>query len=140
MTLYLTLKALHLISMVAWFAGLFYLPRLFVYHLEHPQAAATLTIMQYKLARYIMLPAAVVTCVLGVILITLNPHIIAMGWIHIKLSLVVALVAYHISLEVYRRKLVSGNNTKTSKFFRMYNEVPTLLLISIVLLAVLKPF
>lgn len=140
MTLYLILKSLHLISMVAWFAGLFYLPRLFVYHVEHPQAAPTLTIMEHKLARYIMLPAAVATFVFGFGMILESPDIMAMGWLHAKLGLVLFLVAYHVSLEVHRLNLRTGRNTKSGKFFRMYNEVPTLLLIAIILLAVLKPF
>ncbi|RYG61299.1 MAG: protoporphyrinogen oxidase HemJ [Alphaproteobacteria bacterium] len=140
MTLYFTFKALHLISMVAWFAGLFYLPRLFVYHVEHPQAAPTLTIMEHKLARYIMLPAAVATFVFGLGLIVANPGIMAMGWLHAKLGLVLLLAAYHISLEVHRTNLATGKNTKSGRFFRMYNEAPTLLLVAIIFLAVFKPF
>ena len=140
MTLYLVLKALHLISMVAWFAGLFYLPRLFVYHVEKPEAAPVLTTMEHKLARYIMLPAAVSTFVFGLAMILVSPDIMAMGWLHAKLGLVLLLVAYHISLEFHRLNLATGRNTKSGRFFRMYNEAPTLLLIGIIFLAVLKPF
>ena len=137
---YLLLKALHVISMVAWFAGLFYLPRLFVYHVEHPQAAATLTIMEYKLARYIMLPAALSTALFGLILILLHPDLLQMGWLHAKLGLVVLLVAYHASLEYLRQQLAQGTATRSGRFYRMYNELPTLLLLAIVILAVTKPF
>jgi protoporphyrinogen IX oxidase len=140
MNLYLILKALHLISMVAWFAGLFYLPRLFVYHVEKPEAAPVLTIMEYKLARFIMLPAAIATLGFGLGMVVISPDIMAMGWIHAKLGLVLVLFSYHASLEVFRSNLASGRNTRSGRFFRMYNELPTLLLIAIVLLAVLKPF
>lgn len=140
MSIYLAFKALHLISMVAWFAGLFYLPRLFVYHVEHPEAAPTLTIMEHKLARYIMLPAAVATFAFGLGLIMLDPTLLAMGWLHAKFALVLVLVTYHATLEVFRTNLATGRNRKSGRFFRMYNEAPTLLLILIVFLAVLKPF
>jgi len=140
MTLYLTLKALHLISMVAWFAGLFYLPRLFVYQVEHPEAAPTLMLMQRKLARFIMLPAGVATGVFGLGMVVLSPEILGMGWLHAKLGLVLLLAAYHASLEFHRLNLAAGRNRKSGRFFRVYNEVPTLLLVAIILLAVLKPF
>lgn len=140
METYLILKSLHLISMVAWFAGLFYLPRLFVYHVEHPAAAPTLTIMEHKLARYIMLPAAVATFVFGLAMVLVSPEIMQMGWLHAKLGLVLLLVAYHASLELFRTDFATGRNTKSGKFFRMYNEVPTLILIAVIFLAVLKPF
>lgn len=140
MTFYLALKALHLISMVAWFAGLFYLPRLFVYHVEKPEAAPILTIMEHKLARYIMLPAAIATLGFGLSMIAVSPDIMAMGWLHAKLGLVMLLVAYHVSLELHRLNLASGRNTRSGRFFRMYNEAPTLLLVGIIFLAVLKPF
>lgn len=139
-TLYLTFMALHLISMVAWFAGLFYLPRLFVYHAENPAAAAVFKVMEFKLARYIMLPAAIATVTFGLGMVLLSPAILAMGWLHAKLGFVLMLAAYHASLELHRLNLASGRNTKSGKFFRYYNEIPTLLLIAIVLLAVLKPF
>lgn len=138
--LYLILKALHLISMVAWFAGLFYLPRLFVYHVEKPESAATFRLMEYKLARFIMLPAAIATITFGIIMILISPEIMAMGWLHAKLGFVMLLIAYHISLELHRLNLASGRNRKSGKFFRYYNEIPTLILIAIIFLAVLKPF
>ena len=140
MDAYLIFKALHLIAMVAWFAGLFYLPRLFVYHVERPEAAPTLTIMEHKLAVYIMRPAAAVTFICGIALILINPAVLEMGWLHAKLALVLLLVTYHATLEIHRAKLKTGRNTKSGRFFRMYNEIPTLLLIIIVFLAVLKPF
>jgi putative membrane protein len=138
--LYLTCKALHLISMVAWFAGLFYLPRLFVYHVERPEAAAMFQVMEHKLARFIMLPAAVSTALFGMAMVLISPEVMQMGWLHAKLGLVMLLVAYHISLEVHRLNLAAGRNRKSGRFFRLYNEIPTFLLIAIIFLAVLKPF
>lgn len=126
--------------MVAWFAGLFYLPRLFVYHVEQPEAAAVFTTMEHKLARYIMLPAAVATATFGMGMILVSPEIMAMGWLHAKLGCVMLLVAYHISLEIHRTNLATGRNRKSGRFFRMYNEIPTLLLIAIIFLAVIKPY
>jgi len=140
MDTYLLLKALHLISLVAWFAGLFYLPRLFVYHTENPASAAMLTTMQRKLALYIMLPAAVATVLFGLILLASNPALMAMGWLHTKLLLVAVLVGYHALLEVHRHHLAQNTNTRSSRYFRILNEAPTLLLIAIVILAVVKPF
>lgn len=139
-SLYLSLKALHLIAMVAWFAGLFYLPRLFVYHVEKPEAAEIFKVMEYKLSRFIMLPAALATLGCGVGIVVLNPEVMAMGWLHAKLTCVLLLVAYHASLELHRMNLASGRNGKSGRFFRLYNEIPTLLLVVIVFLAVLRPF
>ncbi|MCP5405624.1 MAG: protoporphyrinogen oxidase HemJ [Pseudomonadaceae bacterium] len=140
MDMYLTLKTFHIISFTAWFAGLFYLPRLFVYHVEQPQATATLTIMERKLARYIMRPAAFATVFSGIGLLLAQPFLLHMGWIHLKLTLIAILLAYHATLEYYHRHLAKGTNRKSGRFFRFYNEVPTLILIVVVTLAVFKPF
>lgn len=140
MMLFFTLKSLHLIAMVAWFAGLFYLPRLFVYRVEQPQAAPTLDVMARKLSHYISIPAMVATWVFGLSLALSEPSILQQGWLHAKIGLVLVLSAYQISLEILRRALATGTCRKAGRFFRMYNEVPTLLLIAIILLAVFKPF
>jgi len=137
---YLTIKALHLIAVVAWFAGLFYLPRLFVYHLENPRAAAMFMLMERRLSLAIMTPAAIAAILCGIILLALNPAFLQQGWMHAKLGLVALLIAYHISLEAFRRRLAAGTCRQGARFFRFYNEVPTLFLILIVLLAVLQPF
>ena len=142
MDLYLTLKALHLIAVIAWFAGLFYLPRLFVYHsiyAKKPGNIEMLRVMEYKLYYYIMHPALAVTLGLGLWLVALNPAWMQQGWIHAKLTLVALLFAYHISLAHYLKAFKRGT-PRNERFFRIYNEVPTLLLLGIVLLAVLKPF
>lgn len=140
MTLYFALKSLHLISMVAWFAGLFYLPRLLVYRVEQPQAAPTLDVMAKKLSHYITMPAAVATMVFGLALAFSQSYVLEQGWLHAKLGLIFLLIAYQISLEILRQNLVKGTCTKSGRFFRLYNEVPTLLLIAIITLAVFKPF
>lgn len=140
MDMYLTLKTLHIISFTAWFAGLFYLPRLFVYHREHPHAGATLVIMERKLSRYIMRPAAFATVFFGLALIHAQPHVLQAGWLHLKISLILLLLAYHVSLDIYRHRLEQGTCTKSGRFFRMYNEFPTIILIVVVALAVFKPF
>lgn len=140
MTLYFALKALHLIAMVAWFAGLFYLPRLFVYMVEHPKAAPTLHIMARKLSHYISMPAALATWVFGLALAMSEPSVFQQGWLHAKIFLVLALTTYQVSLELFRQSLEKGSCRKSGRFFRMYNEVPTLLLIAIIVLAVFKPF
>ena len=140
MTLYYALKIIHLAAMVAWFAGLFYLPRLFVYHLENPKSAALFLTMEKRLLRIIMRPAAVATLLAGLGLIHTEPFVLQQGWLHAKLGLVLVLLAYHGSLEYTHMLLRAGKPTKPSRFFRMYNEVPTLLLLAILTLAVAKPF
>ncbi len=126
--------------MVAWFAGLFYLPRLFAYHAEQPQHAAVFVVMERKLSAYIMRPAAVATWGFGLMLAATNPAIMHMGWIHAKLALVLLLTLYHASLDYLRYRLANGTCTQSGRFFRLYNEVPTVLLMAIIMLAVVKPF
>jgi putative membrane protein len=139
---YLLIKALHIIALVAWFAGLFYLPRLFVYHsinAKKPDNVKMLRTMEYKLYYYIMHPAMLATVVFGAWLLVLNPAWFQMGWLHAKLTLVALLLVYHFSL-AYFLKAFKTSAPKNEKFFRLYNEVPTLLLVVIVLLVVLQPF
>lgn len=141
---YLILKALHLISMVAWMAGLFYLPRLFVYHVDAKRGSDmdnTFTIMERKLLRIIMLPAKILTFAFGIGMIALNPDIMrGGGWLHAKIALVVVLAGYHGYLIGCHKKFARGANQKSGRFYRILNEVPTILLIIIVFLAVLRPF
>lgn len=142
--MYLTYKALHLIAMVAWFAALFYLPRLFVYHTKaaaHPKSNALLKTMSYKLYTYIATPAMIATWVFGLLLLHEVPELLAHTlWMPFKLACVVALTAYHFSLNRYRKAFEANINLKTETFFRWYNEIPTLFLIIIILVAVFKPF
>jgi putative membrane protein len=140
---FLWLKAFHLIAMVCWFAGIFYLPRLFVYHAmtDDQTSHERFVVMERKLYRGIMTPSAVVTVVLGLWMIAMNPdYYFAALWMRAKLVLVVFLIAYHLTCHFHMRQFATGNNRKSHVYFRFFNEVPVILLIAIVLLAVLKPF
>ena len=143
MDIYLWVKALHIIAMTAWMAGLFYLPRLYVYHVETgmtgPQAE-TFQVMERKLLKYIMNPAMLVTWGLGIWLVMLNPAWLEAGWIPTKITLVVLLSGFQGMCGKWRKELAAGTSTKTSKFFRIANEVPTVMLIAIVILVVVQPF
>lgn len=139
----------HIISMVSWFAVLFYLPRLFVYHVENSENKGFLEvieIMEMKIYKYIGVPAFWATLLSGITLIILSTAHYGInvfqtgGWLHAKLTLVAIVVAYFFSLGHYRLKLKVDAAYKNGKFFRLYNEVPTLLLMGIVALVIVKPF
>ncbi len=137
----LWIKAFHLIAMVCWFAGLFYLPRLFVYHAmsEDDTSRERFKIMERKLYRGIMTPAAIVTVALGLWMIYLYPAFLHLLWMQIKLVLVLVLIAYHIYCGHIIKVFAADNNTSSHVFFRWFNEVPVLFLIAIIILAVVKP-
>jgi putative membrane protein len=138
----LWIKALHLIFMVCWFAGLFYLPRLFVYHAaaDDEKSQARFKIMERKLYYGIMMPSMLFTIIFGSWLLVLTPFYLHTGWIKFKLLLILLLIFYHF----YCGHLVSvfkkDKNTHSSLFYRWFNEFPAIILIGIILLAVLKPF
>ncbi len=139
-------KAFHLIGVVVWFAGLFYLVRLFVYHAEaeqKPEPAQTILKNQYELMEkrlynIITTPGMVVTVAMAVGLISTEPEVLKSGWLHIKLTFVVLLLAYHFWCGRIMKKLAQGESKWTGQQFRALNEAPTLLLVVIVLLAVFK--
>lgn len=138
------LKALHIVAVIAWMAGLLYLPRLFVYHAEAPAGsnrAATFEIMERRLMRGIMMPALVMTYLFGIALLA-TPGIVnwRQGWIWAKLALVLLLTVFHGLLERWRRDFAAGRNAHRARFYRIVNELPTLALIAIVILVVVKPF
>lgn len=136
-------KAWHIIAMVAWFAGLFYLPRLFVYHADCTDTLGIerFKIMERRLYYGIIWPAAIVASTLGICLVLYNPaYYLHASWFHAKCLCVALVWAYQLGCGHYRLAFSRHRNTKTSRFFRMYNELPTLLLIAIVLLVVLKPY
>ncbi|WP_420427875.1 CopD family protein [Algiphilus sp.] len=137
----LWLKALHLIFMVTWFAGLFYLPRIYVYLAEtqEPAVRPTLHTMARRLYA-IMTIGMVATWLFGLALLVWNPGYLSQGWIHAKLTLLVLLSGYHGWLKVQLRQFLNGTSTKSGKFWRIANEVPALFLVGIILLAVLRPF
>nr|WP_312232182.1 protoporphyrinogen oxidase HemJ [Pseudomonas sp.] len=140
--LYLWIKALHIVAMVCWFAGLFYLPRLFVYHAmsEDAPSRERFSTMERKLYRGIMTPAMIATLVLGVGLLMLAPGWMSQGWMHAKLTLVILLVGYHHVCGAMYKRLARGENKRSHVFYRWFNEVPVLLLLAIVILVVVRPF
>lgn len=139
----LWVKAFHIIAMVCWFAGLFYLPRLFVYHAmsaDHISRERFKT-MERKLYRGITTPAMLLTLVFGAWLISESPQAyLASGWMHAKLSLVLLLVIYHAYCGVLVKRFAKDLNTRGHVFFRWFNEVPVLMLLGIVILVVVRPF
>lgn len=139
----LMIKAFHIIAMVAWFAGLFYLPRLFVYHADclDELSINRFKTMERRLYYGITWPAALLTSILGILLLNYNfGYYLKAGWMHAKLSLVILLWGYHLACGHYLRLFAQDKNLKSGRFFRVFNEVPTLFLLVIVLLVVLKPF
>lgn len=139
----LYIKSFHIIAMVAWFAGLFYLPRLFVYHCEtiSLEESARFKIMERRLFYGIMWPAAVITTILGLALIAMNMHYyLKAGWMHAKFFLVLWVWVYHFFCGFYLKKFAMNRNEHSAKFYRIFNESPTVLLIGIVILVVVKPF
>ena len=134
------LKWLHLVALISWMVGLFYLPRLFVYHAEatSDDVRATLSVMQAKLMKVIMTPAMLVTWLSGILLVASLGQ--AGLWLLLKIVCVLALTGFHGVCSKWRKELAAGTSTRPGKFFRMMNEVPTVLLIVIVGLVVFKPF
>ena len=143
MNSYLLFKSLHLISVISWMVGLLYLPRIFVYHVENINDQSSSNIfktMERKLYFYIMIPAMILSWFLGLILIfIIGFDILSTLWIKIKLFLIVLLTFYHFYLGKCLKNFALGKNNKTSKFFRIINEIPTILLILIVFIVVFKP-
>ena len=142
MNTYLILKALHLIAVTSWMAGLLYLPRIFVYHEEnkHQQnICEVFKIMERKLYYYIMMPAMVLSWVFGLLLIgTIGFNQLTTKWLQIKLILVIILTLYHIFLGICLKRFKLNTNRYSSKFYRILNEVPTILLILIVFVVIFK--
>lgn len=138
----LWLKALHIVAVICWFAGLFYLPRLFVYHAMSHDSISTdrFKIMERKLYRGIMWPSLVMTVGLGIWMMVLVPEYLKNGWMHAKLGLVLLLVVYHLACGRFLRQFKEDKNTRSHKFYRVFNELPVLLLVAIVILVVVKPF
>ena len=143
MNYYLLFKSLHLIAVISWMAGLLYLPRIFVYHVENIEKKETTEIfevMEKRLYFYIMRPAMILSWLFGILLIyIIGGEIFSQLWVHIKLGLVVILTIYHEYLGICLRSLKLKTNKKTSKFFRIINEVPTIILIFIIFIVIFKP-
>lgn len=142
MNTYLVIKALHIISVIAWMAGMLYLPRLYAYHAGVPVGSETselFKVMERRLLRLIINPAMIATFVFGIILIV-QTDAMQQGWFHAKLTLVILMSGIHGWLSVIRKKFERDENTKSPRFYKILNEVPSVLLIGIVFLVVLKPF
>ena len=143
-TAYLWIKALHIISVIAWMAGLFYLPRLFVYHVDArpgSEWSEKLKIMERRLLKVIMNPAMLTSFLFGVLLLLDEDRTDwTSGWLHVKLALVLCLLAAHMAMGRWRLDFAEDRNTRPEKFYRIANEVPTVLMIGIVILVVVRPF
>ena len=142
MNLYLLFKSLHLVAVISWMAGLLYLPRIFVYHseAEHESQKNVFKTMERKLYNYIMMPAMLLSWLFGVLLIhSLGLNIFLDLWMQIKVVSVIILTYYHFLLGKYLNDFAINNNRKSSKYYRVINEVPTIILIVVVFVVVFKP-
>jgi putative membrane protein len=138
----LWVKAFHIVFVVTWFSGMFYLPRLFVYHAmtEDQTGKDRFKVMERKLYRGIMTPSAVLTVVFGLWLIWLTPGWLQQGWLHVKLALVALLIVYHVYCGKLLRDFRDERNTRSHVWYRVFNELPVLALVAIVILVEVKPF
>jgi len=139
---YLWFKSVHVMAVISWMAGLFYLPRLFVYHTDAAPGSETselFKVMERRLMNAIMIPAGVLTWIMGLIMLS-QIGMAGNGWLHVKLLLVLGMTAVHVQLERCRLSFARDRNSKPARYFRILNEVPTLLMIVIVILVVTKPF
>ena len=136
------IKALHVISVIAWMAGMLYLPRLFVYHADAKpgsELSETLKIMERRLLRRIVNPAMISTYVFGIWMLALNPGLLQQGFMHVKLAMVVIMQIIHTLLVRYRRYFATDRNIHSSRFYRILNEIPALLITVIVIMIVVRP-
>jgi putative membrane protein len=138
------IKMLHIVSVISWMAGMFYLPRLFVYHAERAKPGSeldeTFQIMEAKLLRLIMTPAMIASWVFGLVLIGLGAFDWGAAWSWIKLASIIAMTGMHGWLSVRRKEFAAGTNTRTGRTYRLANEVPTVLMLIIVIAVVVRPF
>ena len=137
------LKALHVIAVIAWMAGMLYLPRLFVYHAEAApggEKSEIFKVMERRLLRFIMNPAMIATFIFGGLLIYAAPSLMQGGWLHAKIALVLGLAGVHGFFSRCRKQFERDQNTRSARFYRIWNEIPTLLMVVIVILVIVKPF
>jgi len=137
------IKALHVISVIAWMAGLLYLPRLYVYHANAEKGSDVseqFKIMERKLLRFIMNPAMIATWIFGILLIVANTTLFEFGWMHLKITLVILMSVLHMVFSKWRKVFERDENTRSHKFYRWWNEAPTILMILIVIAAIAEPF
>lgn len=141
--MYLIYKALHLISVTSWLAGMLYLPRLFVYHADvspNSDAYNIFKVMEYRLLKFIINPAMISSFIFGILIMyEMNFYYLEENWFRIKILAVFGMIFAHIKLSFYQKKFALGTNNKSAKFFRIMNEVPTILMIIIIFMVVCKP-
>ena len=143
MDLYFWVKALHVISIITWMAAILYLPRLFVYHAQATvgsETSETFKVMERRLLKAIATPSMIATFVFGIWLISLAGATNLGGWFAVKLGCVVGIAACHMLFAKWRKDFEADRNTRSHMFYRIWNEVPTVLMIIVVILAVVKPF
>lgn len=136
-------KALHVISVISWMAGMLYLPRLYVYHAnadKGSELSETLKIMERRLLRIIINPAMIFSWLFGIALLTANSSLLTSGWMHAKLGLLLLMQVFHAFLSRWRKAFLQDRNTHAAGFFRAANEIPTVLMIIIVITVIAKPF
>ena len=141
MTVFLLIKSLHIIAVISWMVGLLYLPRLFVYHCglkNNSESFNLLALMEKRLLRFIMNPAMIITFITGLFLLKYIGF--SQGWVHIKLLLVIFMAGFHGFLAKCRKNFENNQNNNSDKFYRIINEIPTILMIFIVFLVIFKPF
>ena len=141
--MYLGVKAFHIISVISWMAAMLYLPRLFVYHSMAEAGsgeADTLALMERRLLKLIMTPAMLATFVFGIWLMFLNPDVLSQGWFQVKLGFVLVLAGCHMAFASMRKKLEDGTAALSTRSYRIWNEVPAVLMAAVVILAVVRPF
>jgi putative membrane protein len=140
---YLWIKSFHLIAVISWMIGLLYLPRLFAYHADAAKGSEldlTFQKMERRLLRIIMNPAMILTYILGFLLASVYGLKSIGVWFHIKFALVIILTVFHMVMAKWRKDFIAGSNNKTSKFFRIINEIPAIIMAFIVILVIVKPF
>ncbi|WP_120819692.1 protoporphyrinogen oxidase HemJ [Helicobacter pylori] len=141
---FMWIKAFHVIAVISWMAALFYLPRLFVYHAENAhkkEFVEVVRIQEKKLYSFIASPAMSFTLITGILMLLIAPEMFKSGgWLHVKLSLVILLLAYHFYCKKCMRELEKDPTRRNARFYRVFNEIPTILMILIVILVVVKPF
>lgn len=140
---YLWIKALHVISVIFWMAGMAYLPRLFVYHAEAvpgSEKSETFKIMERRLMRGIINPAMLAAFLFGGLMIWANPDLLSQHWFHVKLFLVIVMTGFHGFFSRWRRDFEADRNKRSARFYRIYNEAPPVLVVFIVILVIVKPF
>lgn len=141
--MYLWIKALHILAIISWMAGLLYLPRLYVYHAMVETGSArdmTFQLMERRLLKAIMNPAMIASFLFGFWMVLLNPDLLLQGWFHIKLASVLLLAGVHGKFAVMRKAFAEGRANRSDRYYRVWNEVPTVLMIIIVIMVVIQPF